>query len=290
MPAWLLPVIGAAANAASSIGTNLLSGKSQLKTNQKLMDYQYSKDLAMWDKQNEYNSPTAQMERLKAAGLNPAMVGGNTTTAGNASQMPKYQSPEYKLDVPAPRIDPMEWMLQTQNLKQQSLQNDQLKATTDKIKQETLSAAIQTSLLATNLDQKNINLGISKQTMNYTVSKQIEEANLARLRNENIIKAMKMTDQQIQNMAANHEKIITETQGKKLQNQGFVLDNLNKAADQAFKMYELKLRKMGVNSSDSPLLRMTIQAAANAYGDDWLEKLGNWFTNGKHTYADPSQK
>lgn len=42
---------------------------------------------SMWEKNNEYNDPSAQAERFRAAGLNPAMMmyGGNTNEATAAS-------------------------------------------------------------------------------------------------------------------------------------------------------------------------------------------------------------
>lgn len=40
-------------------------------------------NLEMWNKQNEYNSPAAQVERLRAAGINPNSVFGNGTLVGN---------------------------------------------------------------------------------------------------------------------------------------------------------------------------------------------------------------
>lgn len=46
----------------------------------------------MWDKMNRYNTPTAQMDRFRKAGLNPNLIyqGGN---AGNAGQVTGYQQP-----------------------------------------------------------------------------------------------------------------------------------------------------------------------------------------------------
>ncbi|AJK28241.1 hypothetical protein [Eel River basin pequenovirus] len=51
----------------------------------------------MWDLQNEYNLPSAQMDRLRKAGLNPNLMYGNGASGGQAgaiqqATMPKYQS------------------------------------------------------------------------------------------------------------------------------------------------------------------------------------------------------
>ena len=60
----------------------------------KLADHQFANDVKMWNMQNEYNSPSAQVQRLKDAGLNPNLMYGNGSAAtGNASQMPQYSAP-----------------------------------------------------------------------------------------------------------------------------------------------------------------------------------------------------
>lgn len=48
-------------------------------------DKQWNRDLAMWNMTNAYNSPTAQMQRLKEAGLNPNLVYGSGNVVGNAA-------------------------------------------------------------------------------------------------------------------------------------------------------------------------------------------------------------
>lgn len=55
-----------------------------------------------WHRQNEYNSPKAQMQRFKDAGLNPQLIYGQGT-AGNASATPVQQqksgNPSFKADL-----------------------------------------------------------------------------------------------------------------------------------------------------------------------------------------------
>mgnify|MGYP000606872862 CR=1 FL=1 len=82
------PTIGAAAQAKQS----RRNVQAQIKADRELAEYQYSKDLEMWDRQNEYNSPSAHMQRLRDAGLNPNLVAGQAGSVGQATQMPKYQS------------------------------------------------------------------------------------------------------------------------------------------------------------------------------------------------------
>ncbi|QCS37345.1 DNA pilot protein [Tortoise microvirus 89] len=78
--------IAAGASALSAGGQIYAAGKMNKKTrewNEKMYGQQRADALADWRMQNEYNSPAAQMQRLKAAGLNPNLVynDGATHTA-----------------------------------------------------------------------------------------------------------------------------------------------------------------------------------------------------------------
>lgn len=70
-------------------GMTASQNKKQRKWSEKMAEYAWNKDVEMWDMQNDYNSPAKQMERIKEAGLNPALMyqQGNV---GNAGSMPSY--------------------------------------------------------------------------------------------------------------------------------------------------------------------------------------------------------
>lgn len=78
---WLSGLIGGASNVLST-GIGAISSAVTAAQNRKWSE-------EMWNKQNEYNTPTAQMNRLKSAGLNPNLVYGSVSS-GNADT-PKYQ-------------------------------------------------------------------------------------------------------------------------------------------------------------------------------------------------------
>lgn len=68
--------------------------KEQYKYNKKLQDNAFAHNVEMWNRQNAYNTPSAQMERLQAAGLNPNLVYGNGGATNTANDYPKYQAGE----------------------------------------------------------------------------------------------------------------------------------------------------------------------------------------------------
>lgn len=71
---------------------NLQIARETNEANRKLAQYQWNKNLEMWNLQNQYNSPAAQMRRFKQAGLNPNLIYGQGN-AGNATTLPRYSAP-----------------------------------------------------------------------------------------------------------------------------------------------------------------------------------------------------
>ena len=71
-----------------------------------------------WNRQNEYNSPAAQMQRYKEAGLSPHLIYGQTNTA----------APIRSTEMIAPTFDSknVDFITRTQNLNQQRLNTDNL--------------------------------------------------------------------------------------------------------------------------------------------------------------------
>lgn len=78
--------------AIGSVASSIIGGYAQRSENKRA----YERDVAMWNMQNAYNTPAAQMERLKDAGLNPMLVYGNGSVVGNTtSTVPKYTPVDY---------------------------------------------------------------------------------------------------------------------------------------------------------------------------------------------------
>lgn len=68
------------------------SAKEQFKYQQQLNREAFQHDVDMWNRQNAYNTPSAQMERLQAAGLNPNLVYGNGGATNTATNAPTYHA------------------------------------------------------------------------------------------------------------------------------------------------------------------------------------------------------
>lgn len=76
-------------------GVNFLSNRNTNQTNERIQQKQNAWNLEMWNRNNEYNSPAAQMQRLQAAGLNPDLMYGQQSggASGNSSSPAQGTNP-----------------------------------------------------------------------------------------------------------------------------------------------------------------------------------------------------
>lgn len=110
---------------------NRINAERERQFQREMADYSWNKDLEMWNLNNQYNSPSAQIARMKEAGLNPALAYGGSGVSGNLSTTtPKYQ----KYDTPVEKFSPYEFPNFLQNLgayqdfQIKKIQTDNLKA------------------------------------------------------------------------------------------------------------------------------------------------------------------
>lgn len=84
-----MPIFGALGGIASSLlGNKSIANQNMLSRDfsRETYDKTYQGNLANWHRQNEYNDPGAQMQRLQNAGLNPAMMYGGSGGASSSGQ------------------------------------------------------------------------------------------------------------------------------------------------------------------------------------------------------------
>lgn len=76
-----------------------IAAKENYRLQRKASDHAFNQNLKMWELNNSYNDPSAQMERLQAAGLNPNLVYGGGNVSGNVSgSTPTYERPNASYD------------------------------------------------------------------------------------------------------------------------------------------------------------------------------------------------
>lgn len=94
MPLGLGALLGAAALGSGVSGLFGLAGSgANYAQSVKLQKMQNDFNLDMWNKNNEYNSPQAQMQRFKLAGLNPNLI-YSQGSSGLSSSPPVQNAPQ----------------------------------------------------------------------------------------------------------------------------------------------------------------------------------------------------
>ena len=79
------------ASAGVSVLGNIVGSGVQGIINRRAERRQWNRNVAMWEKQNAYNAPKQQMQRLSEAGLNPNLMYGKGTV-GNSQTLPQYNA------------------------------------------------------------------------------------------------------------------------------------------------------------------------------------------------------
>lgn len=93
-------LIGAGLSAAGGVASNVLQSNTSKKAfqyNKELLGLQNQFSLDMWNRANDYNTPSSQVQRLQDAGLNPLYYGldGSSANAFESASASPYVSPTF---------------------------------------------------------------------------------------------------------------------------------------------------------------------------------------------------
>lgn len=164
---WTSADTAAAAQIVSS-GINYASAASANKKGRQwaleMYDRQRADALADWNMQNQYNSPAANMARLKAGGLNPNLVYGNGT---NTPSVNVRSASSDTFNPQAPRADiqgAANSLLQGVALRNTAAQTDNLRVQNELLKQQILNTAAQTQNIGQNTARSQFDLNQLKLT------------------------------------------------------------------------------------------------------------------------------
>lgn len=143
------PQIGASAiGATGGVAGSILGGiqarknlKRQHKYNRELADHVFSQNLEMWDRTNRYNTPAAQMQRLKEGGLNPHLVWSKGTPMNTSSPAPRYAQPTVDYSKIPPPVNPGEVMKMFNDFRKGVAQGDLLREQVSTQREQTLLKA-----------------------------------------------------------------------------------------------------------------------------------------------------
>ena len=162
----------------TSIGSNLLGNKSRKKEASRA--FNYSK--RMFDYQNAYNTPTKQMQRLREAGLNPALMYGQGTT-GNAQGYPQMQPQQMQNPL---QLDALRSIAEIKNIEAQTSKTNAEVTLTNRKAVTELSNKLNIDSQRANTIQNTLNLKTQNE-VNQFIS-DIKEIEANRAKNKGIIK------------------------------------------------------------------------------------------------------
>jgi hypothetical protein len=291
--------------AAAIAGISALSGGAQAvatgKQNKKSRQFSretYAKtkadNIQFWNMQNEYNSPEKQMERLKAAGLNPNMVydkGGAIQAAGNIAS-PDVQGGQFRTPDFSQISNPIQGYFDT---KIKQAQYDNLLAANTTMQQEAVLKAAQAlgetsrtkgQTIANALAETNFNYSVegarlaneqTRANTNFTLDSNARAQVMQGKSLELIAEDILLRRQQTANTAAERANIRQQ------------LENMKK--DGQLKDFDINLRKMGINPTDPTWMRVATQALQPYIGlntqdifynsKQWLRNKTGWGIFGK---------
>lgn len=160
---------GGLINAASTAATNRANRKFAMH----MYDKQYQDNIALWNMQNEYNHPSAQMDRLRKAGLNPRLMygtGSGANTAGSpspsTSKNVNFQTPQYGDAVTGAFQSYMDSMY---NLEIKQAQVDNLRAQNTTILNDSALKAAQVANTQLKTKRGVFDLGLAEDIAKYSV-------------------------------------------------------------------------------------------------------------------------
>ena len=278
-PITVAAIAGGAQLAGQGINA-LTQGSLNKKTrqyNQQMYNLQRQHSLQDWTMQNEYNSPAAQMQRLKMAGLNPNLVygkgadniSGTVRSADAGSWNP--QAPKFELGAAAQSglsayYDAQIKQGQVDNLKEQNnvLVNDaalkaaQTAATLQGVEGSKFDLGLKSELRQISLDTAIQNL--RKLTTDIDISLTANERSAAQ-------SAMSLTTAVENILTVREQRAKTIVEKEQIRQQ---IDNLKK--DSQLKQLDINLKKMGVQPGDNIIIRAAGQFLNSGKGKGLLGK------------------
>lgn len=258
-------IVSSAITAAGQGVNAFAQGKMNKKTrqwNEKMYGRQREDALADWARTNQYNSPLAQMQRFKEAGLNPHLIyggGPNNVSApirGTDAKAWNPQAPAFNFGQIADQY--LGTQATTQAIENTKLQAELIRQQTEKAKADTLntlkSADIKTEQLPYVADQILANIRKSEAQTTFTLDNNERQA-----------------IQQSQSLKESAERILNmRMERTKGQAQTGLINQQNNNLKQAYKLLitdgkikelELAMREMGLNPNTATFQERIIARA-----------------------------
>lgn len=254
MPFPLIPVLIAAGTALSGYLSSRQAKKQRdLAKSESELAFQRQKE--MIDQQNLYNAPESQLDRYRAAGLNPTLIyGSGSASAGNQAQTASYEPSRQTSFVPA--LIP-EMLSQFQDFSMKQAQIDNVKAQTENTHSKTMTEAIRQYVMKIQGETSEFDLSMSRHMKPYQAAILGNEARTSNLMLEKELQRLQLMSQEQQMNLLNQEY-------KKKAMTAVDIDNEKRQADLLYKQYQNQWMKAGVTSGDNIILRILVRMMSDS--------------------------
>lgn len=287
LPALLAaaPLLSAGAQtllSAGNMAAQHFANKQSQKYNTWMYKMQETDRLKNWNLQNQYNTPEAQMQRLKAAGLNPNLVYGGGNAATTAQPIQGANAGSWKPEAPRFEGNPMSTYFDTkiQQIQLDNLSKQGLLLEQDKINKQTQNLAMLQGIAKSKYDVSRLQQLTPYQisAMETSVKKNSESINQMIMTGERQNKLagasiaetaqnILLKKAQVENLSITREQIRA------------AINNMKK--DGEIKDFEIKLNKQGFTKNDPYLIRAGINLAEKLW-----PKIMGWGTEGTKAASD----
>lgn len=281
----ILKAIGVGSGVADAVMNPLLAHWTNQR-NQRYNTYMYDRQrtdaLEDWNRQNDYNSPRAQMQRYQEAGLNPNLIYGQMQTA-----QPVRSSSAGSAQGEAPRLDAQSKLLGFYEMQRQSAQidltQDQLKnnakerdlkdaqiigilknagLTDARIAEITQGMGMKAGLYPIDMATRKARLGQIEAQTGYTLAQTRRLEDLTPVQKKQVEQQIAESEQRVKNLVASKAKTDKERE--------YIMQKINSdKVQQKIREEQLKLWEKGINPNDKLWQRILAEKLAG-----WIGGIG----------------
>lgn len=257
MAAWS-PQALAAINAGAGIVGNLIAGRQSRKN----MEFQNAFNVEMWNMQNAYDHPGAQMERLLEAGLNPNLIYGNGSVANTSAPAPRAaDTSNIKPYVDVSKVAG-DFLGTYQDMRLRNAQVENLEAQTANINARTVTEPFRRVL--TEASGKKVTEETRQLEGLWNFNAEIKQAEAEKSKIGIDIMFQQLRNMKVEELNKNLDAIYKQ--------RGFTTQQIEqdqKQADLLYSQMRNEWMKMGVTTTDNPILRIVVRMANEAGIKDW---------------------
>lgn len=243
--------------------STLMNNLQQQRFSKQMYQRQYKDSIDFWNMQNAYNTPQMQMERFKAAGLNPHLIygQGNSGAAGSVNvpdvQPVNFREPRFE----GGNLNAMSSLLMGADLRIKGAQADNLFAQNEVIRQDALLRRLQAeregfdlglerSLADVSADARRAGLRKMQVETDVMIERNAREAALNSSNIQEAAQRMLTLAEQRKSLPLERGRIISETRRTNVDTARLRESIKLLEQDGVLKKFDIKLREMNLNPND----------------------------------------